>query len=325
MRPDKYLVGMLLTLLPQRFREGMQLRGPALTCSIVQILGAILILIMRLFMVAAAEQSSLQGDAKEMFLQGGGSYMAMSSIAGMAAFWFHPFHMFLYYMLFEGVLRLMAALAGDQILGSLPIHAVVALSDQRRKARHNRSLGPLVVDEVIRRGKREGYDLKIYSCRPKLNWNAYMTIEFEGELYQMVKEEQVSGPRRFVFYLRTNPVGRSAVVVKHYRMDDVLQPARDKTSWQQLRDKLISSMDPVVEDKILVGTTRSDYDLKIYSSQPKLEWDSQATIQFENRLYEMFKEESGAKPRRFVYFLRKNPAGRVGKTILQYKQTRDKA
>ena len=74
-----------------------------------------------------------------------------------------------------------------------------------------------------------------------------------------------------------------------------------------------------LEDQIIRGTARSNFDLKIYSSHPKLEWDSQVTIEIENRVYELFKEESGAKPRRFVYYLRKNPDGRIGKTVVQYK------
>jgi hypothetical protein len=319
MRPGKYLVGMLLTLLPERFRQGMHLRGPALTCSIVQILAPVLIIIIRLYMMAAAERMPLPGDPTEMFLKHGGIYFATSSIAGMAAFWFHPLHMFLYYMLFEGVIRLMSALEGERILGSLPLHAVVAISDLFRKARHKRSLGPLVVDQVIRGGRKEGHDLKVYSCRPKLKWNPYMTIEFEGQFYQMVREEPGPGPRRFIYYLQKNPVGRAVVVVEHYKVDDVLAPPRDKNSWQQLGDKLTGSLDPVFEDQVLRGTSRSDYDFKIYSSQPKLDWDSQATIEIENHMYEMFKEEAGSRPRRFVYYLRKNPDGRIGRTILQYK------
>jgi hypothetical protein len=184
----------------------------------------------RLFLLSYAEQSSLPGDPKEMFLTYGGNYMAMSSVAGMAAFWFHPFHMLLYYLLFEGVLRLMSALEGERILGSLPLHAVVAINDRIRKSRHKRSLGPLVADEVVRGGRREGYDLKVYSCRPKLNWNPYMSIEFEGKFFQMVKEEPGPGPRRFIYYLRENPIGRNVVVIEHYKVDDVLQPPRRSRS-----------------------------------------------------------------------------------------------
>ena len=38
--------------------------------------------------------------------------------------------------------------------------------------------------------------MKPISCRPKLNWNPYMTVEFEGEFYQMFKEEPGFEPRR---------------------------------------------------------------------------------------------------------------------------------
>ena len=80
-------------------------------------------------------------------------------------------------------------------------------------------------DEIIRGGAgRQGYDLKVYSCRPKLHWNPYMTVEFEGEFYQMFKEEPANGSRRFIYYLRKNPVGRLVVVIDHYEPDDVLEP-----------------------------------------------------------------------------------------------------
>jgi len=312
-------VAMLLTLLPPRYREGMHLRGPAITCSLVQIVGAILILILRIYRLAAAGQSPLPGDPKEMFTTYGGNYLAANSVAGMAAFWFHPLHMVLYYCVFEGGIRLMSALEGERILGSLPLYAVLGIPRLFDKAAHKRSLGPLIVDEIVLGGGKAGYDLKVCSCRPKLSWNPYITIEFKGQFYQMFKEEPGSSPRRFTYYLRNNPTGRIVVVIEHYHVDDVLKPPRDKDSWQQLRDKLISGLDPVMEDQIFRGTERSGYDLKIYSSRPKLEWNSQVTIEFESRLYEMFKEESAPKPRRFVYYLRRNPEGRLQKGILPYK------
>ncbi len=64
--------------------------------------------------------------------------------------------------------------------------------------------------------------MKIYSCKPKPDWNYYITVEFEGQLYQMFKEEPGPEPRPFVFYLRKNPVGRQATVIRPYKPDDVL-------------------------------------------------------------------------------------------------------
>jgi len=321
MKPGRYIVAMLLTLLPPRFREGLHLRGAALTCSILQIIVPVILIIIRLFLRAAEERAPLP-EAEVSFLTFGGKYFGIAAVAGLAEFWLHPLHIILYYLLFEGVLRLLAALEGERILGSLPLYAIVALYDLRRRAVHKRELGALVVDKVVRPGHREGFDLKVYSCRPKLNWNPYITVEFEGQFYQMVKEEPGESPRRFVYFLKENPVGRAVVVIEHYQVDDVLKPPRDKDSWQQLKDKLSASMDPVVEDQILRGTARSGYDLKIYSSHPKLEWDSQVTIEFESHLYEVFKEKSAPKPRRFVYYLRRNPDGRLPRNILPYKVSR---
>src|SRR5262245_5095584 len=117
MRVDKYIVAMLLTLLPPRFREGMHLRGPALSCALLQIVLPILTIIIRLFMRAAEERAPLP-DSEASFLTFGGKYLAMASVAGLAEFWLQPLHVFLYYLLFEGAIRLFTALEGEQILGS---------------------------------------------------------------------------------------------------------------------------------------------------------------------------------------------------------------
>ena len=50
-----------------------------------------------------------------------------------------------------------------------------------------------------------------------------MTVEFEGEFYQMFKEEPAGGSRKFAYYLRKNPTGRLVVVIDHY----AIPPAED--------------------------------------------------------------------------------------------------
>ena len=51
------------------------------------------------------------------------------------------------------------------------------------------AFGPMIPDEIVRGTARSEYDLKVYSSRPKLNWNPYMTVEYENQFYQMFREE----------------------------------------------------------------------------------------------------------------------------------------
>src|SRR5205807_792400 len=117
------------------------------------------------------------------------------------------------------------------------------------------------------------YDLKVYSCRAKLSWNPYMTVENEGGFYQYFKEEYGSPPRRFVYYLRKSPQGLPVVVIDHYKIDNVLAPEPDKwagtpTLWDRAFPK--RNLSPLVPDEVIRGgNARQDYDPKISSCRPK--------------------------------------------------------
>jgi len=87
-----------------------------------------------------------------------------------------------------------------------------------------RKLPPLVRDEIVRSvGARLDYDVKVYSCRPKKNWNKHVTIELEGKWYQLIRDEPGSNPRPYVYYLRMASPTHSAAVIRQYTPDDVLR------------------------------------------------------------------------------------------------------
>jgi hypothetical protein len=114
----------------------------------------------------------------------------------------------------------MGALVNREAVGTLPLYLVAAVW---QKAKYRKYVGALIEDEVVRGTARSDYDLKVYSCRPKLDWNPYITIKFEDQLYQLMREEPGSKPHRFVYYLRKNPLGRLVVQILHYRTEDVLK------------------------------------------------------------------------------------------------------
>lgn len=220
-----FIHGMLLTLLPSRYREDEALLGNAIACGILQTFGAFLLLIVRLFDFVAKNTDSMGKRSELIYDHIGGGAVYASGVLTMADLAFHPISIIGYYLFFEGVVRTLAAVISRQVVGTLPLYLLTSVQGLWSKAKHGKYLGPVREDEVIRGTDRSNYDLKIYSCRPKLDWNPYITIEFEGEFYQLMREEPGPESFRFVYYLRKNPVGRIVVQVIHFQADEVLEPA----------------------------------------------------------------------------------------------------
>lgn len=73
---------------------------------------------------------------------------------------------------------------------------------------------------------------------------------------------------------------------------------------------------PPVPDIVQPGS--GDFALVIASCRPKF-WTAMTTIAYEDRLYELVREDSAEPPRRWVYVLRKRPEGKVVRgAIYQY-------
>lgn len=218
----EYIGSIFLSLLPPRYRADVKLQGPAIASAGIEGFLAVSMVLGRLILVANRANSVPEKDATELFLKYGGAYVSTRAASGLVDFWLSPFNLICYYFVFEAVVRLFAALEGTHIIGTLPLYAVSAVHGLIDKAAYQKYVGELVADKVVRGDeKNRGYDLKVYSCRPKLEWNRYITIEFEGEFYECfdeeLNEEPGPSPRRFVYYLRKSPPGRLVVVVKPYK------------------------------------------------------------------------------------------------------------
>ena len=79
-----YVCGMLLTLLPSRYREHEALRAQALTCGILQTLAALLLLIVRLFDFVAKNSDSMGKRSELIFDHIGGGAVYASGVLAMA-------------------------------------------------------------------------------------------------------------------------------------------------------------------------------------------------------------------------------------------------
>ena len=149
---------------------------------------------------------------------------------GLASLIFNPFLLFLGIFV-EGGIRALAALGSAQILPTLPLQIIAWIHDRHDGKIAVETLGLLVVDK-IERGDGNPWDLRVLSCRPKPHWNPYMTIRFEERFYQMIREEQIAGPRKFVYLLRNHPETRLVVIVYQFRLSDVLIPDLPLRLWK---------------------------------------------------------------------------------------------
>ncbi|MBI4471477.1 MAG: hypothetical protein HY646_02340 [Acidobacteria bacterium] len=218
-----FIGAMLMTFLPPRYRDATGLRAAALSCGIAQVWISTLFLVYRYVQFMRLNEERIGRRAELVFDAFGGAAIYQTGVFVMFEFALQPLHAWLIYMVVEGAVRSMAALVGEQVIGHVPLYAISGLHTLRDKIAHKRELGALVVDQVVHGTPKSNYDLKVYSCRPKLHWNPYVTIEFEDEFYQLFREEPGSPPRRFVYYLRKNPVGRVVTKIHHYKIDDVLK------------------------------------------------------------------------------------------------------
>ena len=321
-RQMQSILSVLITFLPPRYRPvGVSLRSAGVVAGALQMLAAMGLLVYRFF-IFSWQRAAIIGpgvntpsnlpEVNATF--GGGIFM-------MADFLFHPLHALLLYLFFEGIIRLLAARVSDQIIGSLPLYVISGIHGLIDKADHRRYVGALVPDQVVR-GSGKGFDLKVYCSRAKLEWNPYMSVEFEGEFYQYFREEQGQPPRRFIYFLRKSAPGHLSVVVDHYHPDNVLKSPPDKwagtpTVWEKLLPDW--NRPPLVPDEIVRGGgPRQDYDLKVYACRPKADWNTYVTIEFEQVWYQLVRDERGAKPRPFIYYLRKAPTTRPAVVIQKY-------
>ena len=323
MRLVEFIGTLLSTLLPPRYRNGSPSAGYAIASGVVQGIVCVFLLVFRFLWLAESGGELLDSEnAFNLFVRFGSLYAASNMVAGLADFWLNPLNVFLVYLVFEAVIRVMSALASGQIIATLPMYAVSGIHGLLAKAVYRQKVGGLIPDQVFRGNEKQGFALKVYSCRPKAHWNTYMTVEFEGVYYQLLREDSAPAPRRFVYYLRKNPAGRPAVVIDHYTRESVLQPEPDKwAGMPRTLDRLRSKLDRgnLIPDQLEYGEgSGPDFDLKIHSCWPRLDWNAEVMIEYESQWYELYKEERGFRPRPYIYYLRKCSMERPSLALAHY-------
>jgi len=137
----------------------------------------------------------------------------------------NPLSLLLFYFMAEGVVRIFASVASDQVLPTLPLQLAAWAHDYASFRFQERSMGPRTADMVLP-GVPGKYDLRIESCRPKY-WNRLTTVRYNDELYELDREEQGRPPRPFVYLLKKIPSGKIIRGVHDYAPEETLQ----KPGW----------------------------------------------------------------------------------------------
>ena len=225
-----FLAGILLSLLPERYRRWWE---PASTLDflrasfvsgLVQGLGCFVVFILRYL---AFFQQRVMEMGGQVMGAGAEEALGVSSVQyGMGIvttleYLIQPLTLLLIYFALEGAVRLAGAAFTEQILPSLPLHLTAWAQERLAQRRAERALGPPVVD-TVERGDGKEYDLRIASCRPKLNWDRLMTVAYEDQFYEVIKEERAARPRPFVYLLKKIPESKVIRGLHRYRPDETL-------------------------------------------------------------------------------------------------------
>jgi len=270
-----YLLGPLLTLLPERWRRmwfaGAPVNWPraALLSGLVEGVGCLLALIgwYLYFIQGAADQQAglvagaLLTKAPPKGMTDAGLSYAMG-LSALAAFAMHPLSWALAYFTIEGMLRTFAALTSDEVAGSLPLVLADGIVTAGQHRAYERRV-PLVADVVSAGTEKDAWDLRVESCRPKPTWKYPLTIRFRDEYFQ-VAGEAVSGgkaARPHVYLLRRPSAGEVYRGVVDYDPEDILRPEEKPPHFLSgvagaVREKIRIAQLPLVAADDFVGDKR---------------------------------------------------------------------
>lgn len=146
---------------------------------------------------------------------------------------FQPLTLLLIYFAIESAGRLVAAFVTGEVVPTLPLQAIEWTRQTVKGERAKRDLGLPIVD-LVEVGPGGEWDLRIASCRQRPNWNNLMTVSYQEQLYEVVREERAAKPRRWVYLLRKKPEGKVVRGLHVYAPDELL-PA-DEPSLPEARN-----------------------------------------------------------------------------------------
>jgi hypothetical protein len=198
-----FLYALLLSFLPPRYRN-----------SLLQKAGALLV---RAALTTAFAEIVV---ACVLYARGFVDYIPNTWI-GPAAFLEYFFTwqgLCLAFVFLDGVVRLLAAVAG-QAVGTIPLYVLARIHKSFEQHRMRKHECPLISD-LVERIDENAHELRIATCRPRKNWDKWMTVMYEEKLYEIVGAELAEPPRPYVYVLRPKPESKVIRGLHRYHPDE---------------------------------------------------------------------------------------------------------
>ncbi len=149
------------------------------------------------------------------------THLAVIGPLAFVEYLFYPKSWPLAFFFFDGTIRWLTSLSG-QAVGSLALYPAAWIHGWLERRAERRRLGPMVPD-TIERGDGTRYELRISSCRPKGNWDKWMTVMYEEKLYEIAAAELGQPPRPYLYLLRTKPESKVIRGLHRYDPNEVFQ------------------------------------------------------------------------------------------------------
>ncbi len=333
-------LGMTVSLLPSRYRQrlpaslGMDMGRGAIVSGLIESIVCLMTVIVRYLAflphrVGELAQRAMGSGAEDVLavpaVQFGMGYaVAMEYLS-------NPVTLALIYFSIEGVVRVFAAVVTDEIVGTLPLYGIAWMEYRIGQARAERALGPRVPD-LVEEVYSPDYDLRIFACRRKKNWDSMATVEWKDQLYEVLGEQPGKPPHNFIYRLRKSPPGRVVRTVELFDPQGVMREKLPRsgvldmlTDWTEERlARWIVQRSPAGPD-IVEGVQGAEYQLRVASARRKPGWDHLITIEYQGELYEVFEQKKGTTLYPYVYLLRKIPPGKIVRTVQRYSPDGPKA
>jgi hypothetical protein len=216
---------LLLSFLPKRYRDHFTPfeipSGAVVLSGFLQIFLSLGLLIGDYHAFMTARLAALPLETMEKVGEKGGE----SAIMGFGGFFLMEYILrlttiLLLYFLLEGGVRIIAAVAAQECVPTLPLKLVEYADTQLSAKSQERRMGARIRDEVLL--DANGQALQIFSCRPK-PWTQLTSISHEGQFYELVSESKAAAPRPFVYVLRKKPPTVVIRGIYAYDPDEVVQ------------------------------------------------------------------------------------------------------
>ena len=329
-----FLLSIFLSLLPRRYRlrvpvyAGMDLRGGAFVSGIVEGVVCLMLFIVRYL---GFIQANVGAMGKRAIATGNEGLLGVPAVqygmgyVSMVQYFFQPLTLVLLYFAVEGTVRAIAAATTLETVGTLPLHAVAWLDEKLGERRTERALGPRVAD-IVEAVYSPDYDLRIFTCRPKRDWDRMITVSYQGQLYEVLDQQEGKPPRQFIYRLRKSKPGRTVRAIHEYDPEEVLRKEErpsllaEIAAWfesRRAKKRAEREVPPPIPD--LVERIQGEkYELRILSCRPKPAWDHLMTVEYEDVYYEVIGAQPGYPSYPYVYLLCKLPQGKAIRALHHY-------